>query len=70
METKIESFTYYGLGFPIELINVPMKKIMGEWIIDINLNELQEEAYKFLKNKHELNEDEKKFIRKYTSNNQ
>ena len=29
---------YEGLGFPIRLVNVPMKKICGEWAFDINFN--------------------------------
>ena len=41
METKKETFTYEGLGFPIELIDAPMKKVFGEWIIDIDMNKLQ-----------------------------
>jgi DNA-binding transcriptional regulator YiaG len=40
-ETKKETFIYKGLGFPIRLVNVPMKKILGEWAININFNALQ-----------------------------
>lgn len=43
-ETKRESFIYEGLGFPIRLINVPMKKVFGEWAMDINFNSLQKNA--------------------------
>lgn len=31
-EKKTETFTYLDLGFPIRLIDVPMRKIMGEWV--------------------------------------
>ncbi len=31
---------YEGLGFPIRLVNVPMKKVCGEWAFDINFNDL------------------------------
>jgi len=41
MEKKEETLIYKGLGFPVELINVPMKKVLGEWVIDIDMNELQ-----------------------------
>ena len=41
MEKKSKTFIYEGLGFPIELINVPMKKVLNEWIIDIDMNALQ-----------------------------
>jgi len=40
-EKKIGAFIYEELGFPIRLINVPMKKVFGEWAIDINFNTLQ-----------------------------
>ena len=30
---KKKTFIYEGLGFPIKLINVPMKKVFGEWCI-------------------------------------
>lgn len=40
-ETKRETFIYEGLGFPIRLHNVPMKKVFGEWAININFNTLQ-----------------------------
>lgn len=50
-ETKRESFVYEGLGFPIRLINVPMKKIFGEWAMDINFNALQKNVLHMLARK-------------------
>lgn len=40
-EKKRDTVIYEGLGFPIRLVNVPMKKVFGEWAIDINFNTLQ-----------------------------
>lgn len=40
-ELKKETFIWEGLGFPIRLINVPMKKVFGEWVLDINLDLFQ-----------------------------
>src|SRR5262245_12381609 len=40
-ETKKDTFVWEGLGFPVRLINVPMKKIFGEWVLDINLEHFQ-----------------------------
>lgn len=40
-EIKKDTFIWEGLGFPIRLINVPMKKVFGEWILDINLKDFQ-----------------------------
>lgn len=50
-EIKRDSFIYEGLGFPIRLINVPMKKIFGEWAIDINFNALQKNVLHMLAKK-------------------
>src|SRR5690242_7594503 len=38
---KRDTFIYEGLGFPIRLVNVPMRKVLDEWAIDINFNTLQ-----------------------------
>lgn len=40
-EIKKDTFIWEGLGFPIRLINVPMRKVFGEWVLDINLKEFQ-----------------------------
>ncbi len=50
-ETKRDTFIYEGLGFPIRLINVPMKKVFGEWAININFNTLQIAALNMLARK-------------------
>lgn len=66
IERKNETFTYTDLGFPIELIDVPMRKIFEEWILDINLNDFQLEVLKMLIHKPTpLQADELRFIRKY-----
>jgi DNA-binding transcriptional regulator YiaG len=65
-ERKVETFTYEDLGFPILLIDCPMKKVFGEWILDINLAQLQLNVLKHLINKDSpLTKDELRFIRKY-----
>lgn len=66
IDKKFETFTYEGLGFPIELINVPLKKILGEWVLDINLSKLQIKVLNMLIHKPAaLHADELRFIRKY-----
>jgi hypothetical protein len=65
-EKKTETFTYKDLGFPIELIDVPMRKVLGEWVLDINLNILQLEVLRMLIHKPtQLQAGELRFIRKY-----
>jgi len=66
METKKETFIYEGLGFPIELIDCPMKKMLGEWVIDINLSALQRFVFKGLIHKpYPLTGREIRFMRKF-----
>ncbi len=63
---KIETFIYQDFGFPIKLINVPMKKIFGEWFLDINLSQLQKNILNLLIHKQaRLTGAEIRFIRKY-----
>jgi DNA-binding transcriptional regulator YiaG len=65
-ELKLETFLYEDLGFPILLVNAPMKKVFGEWVIDINLNRLRREALDHLIHKSTpLVAGELRFIRKY-----
>ena len=65
-EKKVETFIYKDLGFPIRLINVPMKKIFGEWFLDINLSKLQIHILNMLIHKPiPLTGAEIRFIRKY-----
>jgi DNA-binding transcriptional regulator YiaG len=37
---KRKTFIFEALGIPIKLVNVPMKKVLGEWCIDIDMNKL------------------------------
>lgn len=63
---KKETFIYEGLGFPIKLINVPMKKVFGNWCIDINMNKLMLVVLEALIHKPiTLTSDELRFIRSY-----
>ena len=61
---KYKSLVYRGLGFPIKLIHVPMKKMFGDWVMDIDLTELQLVVLRALVHKPiSLSKDELKFIR-------
>lgn len=63
---KKSTFVFEGFGVPIKLINVPMKKIFGEWCIDINMNKLMEVTLGALIHKPiALTGDELRFIRSY-----
>ena len=65
-ETKRETFIYEGLGFPVLMANVPMKKVLGEWCMDINFAQLQRVALLMLAKKNApLTGNEIRFIRHY-----
>lgn len=68
--TKKKTLTYNGLGFPITLIDVPMKKMFGDWVIDIDMTELQPVVLKALVCRPiRLAKEELKFIRHFLSLN-
>jgi len=59
-------YLFEGLGMPIMLLNVPMKEIFGEWVLDIDLNKFQKSLLEFLTQKPTpLSGPELRFIRKY-----
>jgi DNA-binding transcriptional regulator YiaG len=63
---KRQTFIYEGLGFPIKLIKAPMKKVFGEWFIDLDMNKLQLFVLNALAYKpSSLTGAELRFIRKY-----
>ncbi len=65
-DTKTKTFIFEGLGFPIKLIDVPMRKILGEWVLDINFSKLQLVVLEALIRKPvPLTGDELRFIRKF-----
>lgn len=63
---KKETIIYEGLGFPIKLINVPTKEVLGEVVLDINLGKFQRDILHVLIYKNRpLASLEIRFIRKY-----
>jgi len=65
-DRKIKTFVYKGLGVPVKLVNVPMKKIAGEWCIDINMNRLMFVVLQEIIHKPTaLTADELRYIRSY-----
>lgn len=63
---KSKKFTYYGLGFPIDLFNFPMKSYWGEEMPDIDYNALKLVVIKLLTKKPiPLTGNEIRFIRQY-----
>ncbi len=68
MKAKRETFIYEGLGFPIKLIDCPMKEVLGELVLDVNLMALQRFVFHSLVHKSRpLSGKEMKFVRKFLS---
>ncbi len=64
--TKKETLIFEGLGFPITLINAPQKKVLGEWVLDLDLNKLQAFVLRLLVHKTSpLTGAEIRFMRSY-----
>lgn len=56
----------YSCGFPVVLLNVPMIKLLDEWVIDINYNSLAKAVLLLLSKKEiPLTGNEIRFIRIY-----
>ncbi len=65
-DRKKETFVYEGFGFPVKLIHVPMRKVIGEWVIDVDFHKLELAVLRCLLYKPTLlNGPELKFIRKF-----
>ena len=63
---KKTTIIFRGFGFPIKLIHVPMRKVLGHWVIDIEMGKLEMTVLQMLIHKPTLlNGDELRFIRKY-----
>ena len=66
MEKKKETYTFTELGFPVQIIDCPMKKILGDWVIDINLNALQLWVFnELIHKKSPLTGKKMRFMRKF-----
>ncbi|MBS0654330.1 MAG: hypothetical protein JSR46_01005 [Verrucomicrobia bacterium] len=67
METKIKKkHIDYSCGFPVVLLNVPMIKLLGEWVVDINYDSLAKAVLLLLSKKSmPLTGNEIRFIRTY-----
>jgi DNA-binding transcriptional regulator YiaG len=67
MKKKIaKEFLYEGFGFPILLLNVPIREVRGVEVPDINYNVLQKSVLEMLARKASpLTGNEVRFIRQY-----
>lgn len=54
MNKKRDTFIYEGLGFPIRLVNTPLKKVHGEWVFDFSMGAFQKTVLMMLVNKPSL----------------
>ncbi len=47
----VDTFTFEGFGFPIHLINVPLRKVHGDWVFDFSMGILQKAVLKMIARK-------------------
>lgn len=67
MERKIvKVFNDQGFGFKVQIINAPMVKVRGDWVLDLDQNKLQKTLLLALAHKPvRLTGNEIRFIRHY-----
>lgn len=67
MESKTQKkYIYKGLGYPIELHNVEMVKVQGEWVPKIDVRDIALKAIKVLPfQETRLSGNQVRFIREY-----
>ena len=59
-----KSYMDYGFGFPVQILDAPLKKIQGEWVLDINFEKYERAVLLALAMKPvRLSGNEVKFIR-------
>ncbi|MFI5343399.1 MAG: hypothetical protein ACHQUC_04165 [Chlamydiales bacterium] len=65
-DKKRKTLIYTGLGFPIRLINAPMRKVYGKWAFDFSMGLFQEIVLRLLATKSSpLTGSELRFIIDY-----
>lgn len=63
---KKSTFVYRDLGIPVKLINAPMKRMGGEWVLDLDMELLQRIVLEAIVHKPSLLSGlEIRYIRKY-----
>jgi len=62
---KTKTFVYRGFGFPITLIKAPMKKMLSGWVVDIDMQKLEEVVlFALIHKPASLTGNELRFMRK------
>jgi DNA-binding transcriptional regulator YiaG len=65
-EKIVKQLKYDSLGVPIVIQNAPLKLMLGEWVLDLDLNKLQKDLVNVLIHKPvAMTGAELRFIRKY-----
>ena len=36
-----KSYIDYGFGFPVQILNAPLKRVQGEWVLDLNFEKYE-----------------------------
>ena len=62
---KRETFIFKGLGLPVKLVNAPMKKMAGEWVLDLDMGLCSASSEAVIHKRTLLAGNEIRYIRKY-----
>lgn len=61
---KVKYFDDYGFGFQVRIVNAPMLKVRGEWVLDLDASKLQQTILRALASKAvRLTGSEIRFVR-------
>jgi DNA-binding transcriptional regulator YiaG len=63
----LDRFDYKGCGFPVEILNAPMRNLMGEWVLDIDPQLIDRQvALELAKSHVKLTGNQVAFLRKWS----
>lgn len=67
MDQKVQKkYVDDGLGFPVVILNAPMIKVRGQWVLHVNYNDYQQAILQLLAHKpSKLTANEVRFVRTY-----
>lgn len=61
----VPHYTYRGLGIPVELWNVQVDYVDGQWCPVIDVKKVAKDTYKYLMSIDKTTPGEREFMRKY-----
>lgn len=64
----VPTYVYHGCGFPVTILNAPMKKFRDQWFLDIDTSVIDEKvAFQIAAQSARMTGKQTEFIRKWSS---